>query len=242
MKNCGQLYTWGSGHHGQLGQGNAKILLTPKVCTVCVDKRLFITSVKCGQFHNAFMDINNKLYTFGSNTCGCLGRPEVTEPYTPVPGELLEFGRIVGKTPRGPVSDYACGRDFTVVCTLPYDGPTVEEVDKSIEVEKDLEIINKRKAKYQKLIAEQERKRKGKMAEREAFHKAMKLHPLCSVCEERGTPCPGFTGNVFKPDICKECGHRRSAHSIENVEEKNRLEKEAKDNEFNEKYGYTTKA
>jgi hypothetical protein len=238
MIGCGQLFTWGSGHHGQLGQGVKKISLIPTVSDICVDMNLSLVSVKAGQFHNAFFTTDQKLYTFGSNSCNCLGRPDVTEHFTPVPGEVIEFGKIIGKTPRGIISDYDCGRDFTVVATAPYDGPTLEEVDDAIVVEKDLDIIKAKASKVKKLLEQQEAKQKQKQAEREAFHAALKLHPLCSICEDKGTPCPGFTGNVFKPDICKECGHRRVQHTVENLEEKKRLEQEARDAEFEGKYGY----
>ncbi len=42
-------------------------------------------------------------------------------------------------------------------------------------------------------------------------------------------------------DVCKECGHRRVKHSIENLEEKARLAQEAKNKEFEETYGYERK-
>ncbi len=158
--------------------------------------------------------------------------------FSNTPGEVIEFGRVVGKTPRGLVADYDCGREFTVVCTHPYEGPTVEEVDKNIEDEKDMEVLKKRQEKFRKKLEDQERKAKEKQAERDAFNSAMALHPLCTICDKNGTPCPGFIGNVFKPDICKECGHRRVQHTIENLVEKEKLAEKQKNEEFNEKYGY----
>ncbi len=94
MRGCGQLWTWGSGHHGQLAQESKKISLIPAVSKTTLDMHLNLISVKSGQFHNAFMTIDKKLYTFGSNSCGCLGRPGVLESFTPIPGLRPPLSRI----------------------------------------------------------------------------------------------------------------------------------------------------
>ena len=53
--------------------------------------------------------------------------------YTPEPGHSGGFGAIVGRIGRGHPRSVACGRDYTVVCTWPYQGPAMEIAAKLME-------------------------------------------------------------------------------------------------------------
>ncbi|RYH28647.1 hypothetical protein EON65_11440 [archaeon] len=44
-------------------------------------------------------------------------------PFTPMPGHVAGFGALVSKIGRGFPRSISCGRDYSVVCTYPYEGP-----------------------------------------------------------------------------------------------------------------------
>ena len=68
---------------------------------------------------------DDELYTWGSNRFTCLGRTidELDVEYTSVPGHCGGFGALVDGIGRGLVRQVACGKEFTIVTTWPYDGP-----------------------------------------------------------------------------------------------------------------------
>lgn len=53
--------------------------------------------------------------------------------YTPVPGHVGGFGSLVGRIGRGFPRMISCGREFSVVCTFPYDGPDIQVATKLME-------------------------------------------------------------------------------------------------------------
>lgn len=54
-------------------------------------------------------------------------------PYTPIPGHCGGFGAIVNRIGRGFPRYVACGKEFTVVCTWPYEGPDLGVAAKLME-------------------------------------------------------------------------------------------------------------
>ncbi len=43
--------------------------------------------------------------------------------FTPMPGHVPGFGALVNRIGRGIPRHIACGRDYSVACTYPYEGP-----------------------------------------------------------------------------------------------------------------------
>ena len=139
MMACGEVWTWGSGYHGQLGQGNTQMSLKPTRVTEISSWHVYAKSITCGSHHNAMIAHDGELWTWGSNMNNCLGREidEMDVLYTPVPGHCGGFGSIVERVGRGMVRSVACGKEFTIVATYPYEGPS-ENVAKKLMEEEDL--------------------------------------------------------------------------------------------------------
>lgn len=69
-----QLYTWGSGYHGQLALGTRQVQATPSIVSKLLTTQQLLTKVWCGSHHCAGVTTDGELYTWGSNRTGCLGR------------------------------------------------------------------------------------------------------------------------------------------------------------------------
>ena len=76
-----QLYTWGSGYHGQLALGTRQVQPTPSIVNKLLSTQQLLRKVFCGSHHCAAITTDGELYTWGSNRTGCLGRT--------LPGALL---------------------------------------------------------------------------------------------------------------------------------------------------------
>ena len=76
LASNGDVFSWGWGHLGQLGHGDARNLNVPtKICTI-----MNATFISAGGVHSACIDKDNYCYTWGSCTYGQLGLgKEVTE-------------------------------------------------------------------------------------------------------------------------------------------------------------------
>lgn len=75
MLQGGWLYTWGSGYHGQLAQGNGKVVsLVPCVVEYFLGVHLLVKQVAAGSHHCLAITQDCELYSWGSNNFGCLGR------------------------------------------------------------------------------------------------------------------------------------------------------------------------
>lgn len=99
----GWIHTWGSGYHGQLAQSQRQVSLSPEIVEYFVSFQIVIKFIAAGPYHSAAITLDGELYTWGSNTNGCLGRKidEKDVVYTPVPGFVSGFSTIVGRTGRG---------------------------------------------------------------------------------------------------------------------------------------------
>ena len=84
--------------------------------------------VVCGSHHNAVITSDGKLYTWGSNLNGCLGRfVEEKGTFSSEPGHCFGFGNIVDKIGRGLPRSVCCGKGYTIVATYPYSEPNAEK-------------------------------------------------------------------------------------------------------------------
>lgn len=138
MKGGGAIYTWGSGYHGQLAQDKLQVSLLPQPVNYFFDLHILIKQISAGTFHCAAITREGELYTWGSNAYGNLGRDidERDVKYTPTPGHVGGFGAIVDRIGRGFPRSVQCGRDYTIVCTWPYEGPNFEVCSKLMEEKK----------------------------------------------------------------------------------------------------------
>lgn len=126
MNQGGWLHTFGSGYHGQLALLDKVIAMQPEIVEYFVSLHLLVKDIATGSHHCAALTIDNELYTWGSNVNGCLGR-KISEKdvlFTPIPGIVSGFGAIVNHTGRGFPRSIACGKEFTIVATHPYHGPS----------------------------------------------------------------------------------------------------------------------
>lgn len=212
MAHAGWVYTWGSGFHGQLGQGKTTVSPKPALVADFCSTQVLVRRVVCGRNHNAVISNERELYTWGSNTNNCLGRviDEKLVEYTPHPGHCGGFGAIVDRIGRGFPRSVACGTHFTVVATSPYEGPT-EQAAMNLMEEHEREELEKRL----------ERERMTQIREREAQEAAArdkKREEIMFLTSRRfctlDPTCPGFQVHAEKPSICKECGHSSAYHTI----------------------------
>ncbi|CAH1985984.1 unnamed protein product [Acanthoscelides obtectus] len=68
LSSAGQVYTWGWGIHGQLGQGNCDNLFYPKLLNL----PFTVKQIAAGHAHSLILTTEGKLYGFGSNVFGQL--------------------------------------------------------------------------------------------------------------------------------------------------------------------------
>jgi len=165
LRDAGWVFTWGSGYHGQLGQGSLVMQLEPKLVEAMLETQLTARSISCGSHHNAAITNDGELYTWGSNVNNCLGREieELDITYSAHPGHAGGFGAIVDRVGRGMTRSVSCGKEFTLVATYPYDGPTEDVARKLMEEEE----LRQEEAQMRLDEAERERKRAEKQREKE---------------------------------------------------------------------------
>ncbi|KAG5517412.1 hypothetical protein RHGRI_037971 [Rhododendron griersonianum] len=78
----GDMYTWGDGHLGLLGHGNAVSHWAPKRVNGPLEG-IHVSSLSCGPWHTAVVTSSGQLFTFGDGTFGVLGhgdRESVSKP------------------------------------------------------------------------------------------------------------------------------------------------------------------
>merc|ERR1712086_653079 len=128
--------------------------------------------------------------------------------YTPVPGHVAGFGTIVERTGRGLPLCVACGHEWTLIVTQPYEGPT-EETAKEIIEEEDLRL--EERAVRERQLA---RRRRNELAKQNAMRKRQGAAVVVEVMRcDIDESCPGFDAHVFKPNVCKECGFNKNQHN-----------------------------
>lgn len=107
----------------------------------------------------------------------------------------------------------ACGKEFTLVATKPYIGPTKEELARRQQTQEEQSQSIKRQSKNVKHERQQqlEQIRRGKIATIVEFLNA--TYPKCTICTI-GTTCPGFQRDSINPAMCKHCMHERRKHDV----------------------------
>ncbi|KAG6969152.1 hypothetical protein JG688_00005453 [Phytophthora aleatoria] len=206
----GVVYTWGSGRLGQLAQGGKQISTLPGLVTDFLTTHALIKKVCAGMYHNVALSVDDEVFTWGSNMNGCLGRPEelgeLEENFCAVPGRVEGMEDFVGR----PCS-IAAGREFTLIATKPYIGPSREEQERRKQEQlQQVESIDR-----QSSVVKDEKRDKLQMIQRHKHATIMALlnakYPKCTICT-MGLICPGFQPNSENPTLCKHCMHDNRKH------------------------------
>ncbi|KAL9968021.1 hypothetical protein ACROYT_G026346 [Oculina patagonica] len=102
----GEVFSWGSGYGGKLGQGHLRDRATPLRVAALKDTK--VTKIACHEFHSAAVCASGELYTWGKGGprlgYDSASRKEVLPRFV----EGLEQHRV---------AHVACGRSHTLVCT-----------------------------------------------------------------------------------------------------------------------------
>ncbi|ETW00260.1 hypothetical protein, variant [Aphanomyces invadans] len=221
----GFVYSWGTGRYGQLALGGNQVVPTPTLIQDFLTQCVYIKRVCAGMYHNAALSVDDEVYTWGSNVNGCLGRPTEMasnpESFSAVPGMVEGMAEFVGR----PCS-IAVGREYTVVATKPYIGPTEDEVA-TARAE-----AAKRQAAIDKAYDAEERKEEIREAMIERLQRSRCIeylnlhHPQCSQCSI-ATVCPGFQRDEIDPQLCKHCLHVKQNHNAQHRESNKALSLDA---------------
>eukprot|EP01084_Bolivina_argentea_P073109 132689_1 len=70
LTSTGDVYSWGDGSYGEIGQGAFKASCIPRL--ILLNKN--ISSIACGRYHSSALTYNGSLYTWGCGDNGQLGR------------------------------------------------------------------------------------------------------------------------------------------------------------------------
>lgn len=210
----GYVYTWGSGYQGQLGQGDKQVLLKPAIVQGLVKTQQFARSVSCGPYHNAVITIEGDIYTWGSNKNNCLGRtldpPDLL--FTPNPGHVGGFGALVDGIGRGLPRSVACGKEYTVVATYPYEGPiplvAKQLMDQLANEEEELRLAAEQMALQDELERDRATDAQQTIDSYQSSRGTAAIK-LCTLCSQ----CPGFKEDDFAANMCAICQHSASFHT-----------------------------
>ncbi|KAL1507069.1 hypothetical protein AB1Y20_007930 [Prymnesium parvum] len=102
---AGEVYTWGSGSHGQLGHGDRRSEAVPRRVSALSGVR--VVRVACGG-HSLALAIEGKLYSWGNGNHGQLGHGVCRPECSPRLVEALDGVRVIG---------VACGDFHTLALT-----------------------------------------------------------------------------------------------------------------------------
>lgn len=164
-------------------------------------------------YHNVALTVDDEVFTWGSNTNGCLGRPEelkaLEENFCAVPGRVEGMDDFIGR----PCS-IAAGREFTLIATKPYIGPSKTELERREQeqreqvqsIERQTSVV--RNEKRNQLQRIQQDKRAMILANLNANY------PKCTICMT-GLICPGFQPNQENPTLCTHCLHDSRKHNVQ---------------------------
>ncbi|XP_019216334.1 probable E3 ubiquitin-protein ligase HERC3 isoform X2 [Oreochromis niloticus] len=82
----GAVFTFGSGQYGQLGHNSLQNEQRPRLVAELWGAK--VTKVACGSYHTLVLTESKKVYSFGCNEQGQLGRGEETRASVPLPVQL----------------------------------------------------------------------------------------------------------------------------------------------------------
>ncbi|OQR96195.1 hypothetical protein THRCLA_07347 [Thraustotheca clavata] len=208
----GFVYTWGTGRYGQLAQGGHQMVPTPGLVRDFFLQSVFIKRVCAGMYHNVALSIDDEVYTWGSNVNGCLGRPDEMstnpESFSAVPGVVEGMQDFVGRP-----CAIACGREYTVIATKPYLGPTEEQVE-AAKTEATVRTAAIEKQIEREEVAEANQLEKTQKARRKQVIEYLNTHhPRCEACTIP-TACIGFQKDDVDPLLCRHCLHDKHKHTL----------------------------
>ena len=104
----------------------------------------------------------------------------------------------------------ACGREYTLVSTHPYTGPTEAETHRLAEEKR---VHEEEDRERQMVSAQLEKDKLTRLGEEDAEMKKIEFltsRRLCTMDDN----CPGFTYDTNQPSICRECGFSVVYHTI----------------------------
>jgi alpha-tubulin suppressor-like RCC1 family protein len=114
----GDLYSWGCGEYGELGQGPKSSQL--EVPTLIKHPTKF-SSISCGYNHTCALDSKGNMFSWGQNFDRQLGLYKKTRGDLPehcVVEELMMTPKFVPISLHHPIKSVSCGSRFTVVVTM----------------------------------------------------------------------------------------------------------------------------
>eukprot|EP00924_Labyrinthula_sp_SR-Ha-C_P009209 maker-scaffold_2-snap-gene-16.37-mRNA-1 protein AED:0.78 eAED:0.89 QI:0/0/0/1/0/0/2/0/625 len=141
----GAIFSFGSNYFGQLAVKlpGTSYSAFPVRSTIMGDLRIYPVKIKSGANHVLALTSNGRLFSWGSDEFGELGRARKFNPqwkdsaeaganHTFIPEVVPEFGKYVygqrvERVGRGPIIDFCAGDGFSLIVTGPYEGPTEEE-------------------------------------------------------------------------------------------------------------------
>ena len=107
LTNDGKVYYCGLNNHGQLGQSTSTT--TPSQITTNIGS-LTISAIACGFYHTVFLTNDGKVYSYGDNVYGQLGRTLDTANPQTTPSIISTLNSFT-------ISAIACGGSHTVFLT-----------------------------------------------------------------------------------------------------------------------------
>uniref|UniRef100_A0A3P9MKF2 HECT domain-containing protein n=1 Tax=Oryzias latipes TaxID=8090 RepID=A0A3P9MKF2_ORYLA len=113
----GTVFTFGSGHYGQLGHNSFRNELCPRLVAELWGAK--VTKISCGRYHTLVLTNHMKVYSFGCNQHGQLGPREETHPCVPLPVQLPQEGPIIQNIFAGGDSSFATCRPEQGVSEVP---------------------------------------------------------------------------------------------------------------------------
>lgn len=85
LSTDGQVFAWGRGDNGQLGQGDNNLdSSTPLLVSGGALIGKFITDISAGGYHSMALDADGVVYTWGANDSGQLGDNTTIDSWTPI--------------------------------------------------------------------------------------------------------------------------------------------------------------
>jgi hypothetical protein len=105
----------------------------------------------------------------------------------------------------------AAGREFTLIATKPYIGPSRDELERRKQ-----EQLQQAESVVRQTGVVKDEKRDQLQRIRQGKHAAIVAHlnagfPKCTICTT-GLICPGFQPNSENPTLCKHCMHDARKH------------------------------
>ncbi|KAM6937862.1 putative E3 ubiquitin-protein ligase HERC4 [Xenentodon cancila] len=123
----GAVFTFGSGRYGQLGHNSLRDELCPRLVAELWGTKS--TKIACGRYHTLVLTDSKKVYAFGCNDQGQLGRGEERHPSVPLLVQL-PHGNSNGNT----IQNIYAGCDSSFATCMSHEVPAQTQEAQSIAV------------------------------------------------------------------------------------------------------------